>query len=116
MIEKSDVFVSIDGVLSCGKTKDTSSAGFRWEWLFILIMREVMPLSIILQLEFRLFLGRLIEKNTKKYPVIALIYDDEIFEKNIISIEIMPNGRLKMLNRNYNYQIDFGNIRYGAKI
>jgi cell division protein FtsQ len=22
----------------------------------------------------------------------------------------MPNGRLKMFNRNYNYQIDFGNI------
>jgi cell division protein FtsQ len=30
MIEKSDVFVSIDGVLKqCGQTKDTGSAGFR---------------------------------------------------------------------------------------
>jgi hypothetical protein len=29
MIEKSDVFVSIDGVKSCGQTKDTGSAGFR---------------------------------------------------------------------------------------
>jgi hypothetical protein len=24
-----------------------------------------------------------------------VIYDDDFFEKNIISIEIMPNGRLK---------------------
>jgi cell division protein FtsQ len=38
-----------------------------------------------------------------------VIYDDDFLKKNIISIEIMPNG-IKMFNRNYNYQIDFGNI------
>jgi cell division protein FtsQ len=37
-----------------------------------------------------------------------VIYDDD-FEKNIISIEIMPNGRLKCSIELY-YQIDFGNI------
>jgi cell division protein FtsQ len=39
-----------------------------------------------------------------------VIYDDDFLKKNIIAIEIMPNGSLKMLNRNFNYQIDFGTI------
>jgi len=33
-----------------------------------------------------------------------------IFEKNIIGISVLSNGALKMSNRNFNYQIEFGSI------
>ncbi len=50
-------------------------------------------------------------KNSEKYAqVFRVIYDDDFLKKNIIAVQIMPNGRLKMLNRNYNYEIDFGNV------
>jgi cell division protein FtsQ len=45
------------------------------------------------------------------------IYDDEFLKKNIIAIQIMPSGSLKMLNRNFDYQIDFGGtVNVDAKI
>jgi hypothetical protein len=44
-----------------------------------------------------------------------VIYDDDFLKKHHF-YRIMPNGIKKMLNRNYNYQIDFGYHRYGAKI
>ena len=38
------------------------------------------------------------------------IYDDAFLKKNIIGIEIISDGSLKMYNRNFDYQIDFGKL------
>jgi cell division protein FtsQ len=42
--------------------------------------------------------------------IFRIIFDDDFLKKNIIAIQIMSNGSLKMLNRNFDYQIDFGNM------
>ena len=39
------------------------------------------------------------------------IYDDAFLKKNIIGIEIISDGSLKMYNRNFDYQIDFGKLK-----
>ena len=36
------------------------------------------------------------------------IYDDDFLQKNIIGIQLFDNGAIKMTDRNYNYEIDFG--------
>jgi cell division protein FtsQ len=38
--------------------------------------------------------------------VFRVIYDDDF----LTDLFKLFNGRLKMLNRNYNYEIDFGNV------
>jgi cell division protein FtsQ len=54
-----------------------------------------MPLSNNLQLEFRLF-GRINKKNNEELAqLFRVIYDDDFLKKNIIAIQIMPNGSLK---------------------
>ncbi len=36
------------------------------------------------------------------------IFDDAFLKKNIIGVEILSNGGLKMMNRNFDYDIYFG--------
>ena len=39
---------------------------------------------------------------------LRFVYDDEFLKKNIIGVKVMPNGSLKMLNRDFDYTIEFG--------
>jgi cell division protein FtsQ len=69
-----------------------------------------MPLSNNFTARVPLVSGMINRNNTEKYAqLFRVIYDDDFLKKNIIAVEIMHNGRLKMLNRNYKYEIDFGN-------
>jgi len=36
------------------------------------------------------------------------IYEDEFLQKNIIGVQVLPNGSLILENRNYDFKIDFG--------
>jgi cell division protein FtsQ len=113
MIEKSDVFVSIDGVLKAVVKQKTPVARVldRSGSFYVDYEGGIMPLSSNFTARVLLVSGKIDRKNSEKYAeLLRVIYDDDFLKKNIISIEIMPNGRLKMFNRNYNYQIDFGNI------
>jgi cell division protein FtsQ len=74
-----------------------------------------MPLSSNFTARVPLVSGRLIEKIAKICRVIAVIYDDD-FEKNIISIEIMPNGRLKCSIGTIIIKLILEYHRYGAKV
>jgi len=113
LIEKSDVFVSIDGVLKAVVKQKTpiarvlnGSGSF-----YIDYEGGRMPLSDNFTARVPLVSGVINKKNNEELAqLFRMIYDDDFLKKNIISVEVMPNGSLKMLNRNFDYQIDFGKI------
>ena len=119
MIEKSDVYVSIDGVIKAVvKQKTPVARVFDGDNSFYIDYKgNSMPLSANYTARVPLVSGVINKKNSKKLAeLFRIIYDDEFLKKNIIGVEIMPNGSIKMLNRNYNYQIDFGStVRMNAK-
>lgn len=119
MIEKSDVFVSIDGVLKAVvKQKTPIARVFDGDNSFYIDYEgNKMPLSANFTARVPLVSGEINKKNSEDLAeLFRIIYDDAFLKKNIIGVQIMPNGSLKMLNRNYNYQIDFGGtVRMKAK-
>ena len=111
MIEQSDVFVSIDGVLKAVVKQKTPIARVfdGNDSFYIDYEGGVMPLSDNFTARVPLVTGAINKKNNDKLvQLLRVIYDDDFLKKNIIAIQIMPSGSLKMLNRNYNYQINFG--------
>ena len=113
MIEKSDVFVSVDGVLKAVVKQKTPIARFYDgdNSFYIDYKGDKMPLSQNYTARVPLVSGEITKKKSEKLAeLLRIIYDDEFLKKNIIGVQIMPNGSLKMLNRNYNYQIDFGGM------
>ena len=113
MIEKSDVFVSIDGVLKAVVKQKTPIARVFDEGgsFYIDYEGNRMPLSTNFTARVPLVSGGINKKNNEDLAdLFRAIYDDAFLKKNIIGIEIMSNGSLKMLNRNFDYQIDFGRM------
>lgn len=113
MIEKSDVFVSIDGVLKAVVKQKTPMARVfdQGSSFYIDYEGNRMPLSANFTARVPLVSGGINKKNNEDLAdLFRAIYDDAFLKKNIIGIEIMPNGSLKMLNRNFDYQIDFGRM------
>jgi cell division protein FtsQ len=113
MIEESDVFVSIDGVLKAVvKQKTPIARVFDKNGSFYIDYEgNRMPLSTNFTARVPLVSGGINKKNNEDLSdLFRLIYEDAFLKKNIIGIQIMPNGSLKMLNRNFEYQIDFGRM------
>ena len=113
MIEKSDVFVSIDGVLKAVVKQKTPIARVinGNESFYIDYKGGKMPLSSNFAARVPLVSGEISKSNNEDFAQLCrVIYDDDFLKKNIIAIQIMPNGNLKMFNRNYNYQIEFGSL------
>jgi cell division protein FtsQ len=113
MIEKADVYVSIDGVLKAVvKQKTPIARVFNKNGSFYVDNEGgIMPLSANFTARVPLVSGEINKKNNKDlFRLFKVIYDDAFLRKNIIGIAIMPNGSLLMQNRNYNYQIDFGGL------
>ncbi len=111
MIEKSDVFVSIDGVLKAVvKQKTPVARVFDGDDSFYIDYKgNTMPLSTNFTARVPLVSGNINKKNNKDLAeLFRVIHDDVFLKKNIIGVQIMPNGSLLLFNRNYNYQIDFG--------
>ncbi len=111
MIEKSDVFVTVDGVLKVVVKQKTPIVRVfdNYRSFYIDYKGNTMPLSANFTARVPLVLGVIDKKN--KDALVELfrkIFDDPFLRKNIIGIQIMPNGSLKMLNRNFDFQIDFG--------
>ena len=114
MVEESEVFVTIDGVLKAVvKQKTPIVRVFDGKRSFYIDYKgNTMPLSANFTARVPLVLGVIRKQNSEALAeLFRKIYDDEFLKKNIIAIQIMHNGSLKMLNRNFDYQIDFG----GAK-
>ena len=113
MIEKSDVYVSIDGVLKAVVRQKTPIARiFDNEGSFYIDYEgNRMPLSTNFTARVPLVSGGINKNNNEDLAqLLRIIHDDPFLKKNIIGIEIMPNGSLKMHNRNFDFQIDFGKV------
>ncbi|MFZ4105371.1 cell division protein FtsQ/DivIB [Flavobacterium sp.] len=113
MVEKAQVFVSVDGVVKAlVKEKKPIARVFNDENTYYLDYQgNTMPLSDIYTARVPLVIGTISAKNRKQLTeVLKLIYDDPFLKKNIIGLELDANEDLQMTNRNYNFQIEFGKM------
>ncbi|MFM9825130.1 cell division protein FtsQ/DivIB [Flavobacterium sp.] len=119
MIEKSEVFVSVDGVLKAVVKQKTPVARFfdGDDSFYIDYEGNTMPLSTNFTARVPIVSGEINRKDSKDLAeLFRIIHDDAFLKKNIIGVQIMPNRSLLMLSRNYNYKIDFGRaIKIKAK-
>ncbi|RZJ67183.1 MAG: cell division protein FtsQ [Flavobacterium sp.] len=111
MVEKSEIFVSVDGVLKAVVKQKTpvvrvfdESGSF-----YIDYEGNKMPLSTMYTARVPLVSGGVNGANTSDLKkVFRSIHDDDFLRKNITGIRVSPSGSLVMTNRNYDYEIDFG--------
>jgi cell division protein FtsQ len=111
LVENADVFVSVDGVLKAVVKQKTPVGRVFDETGSFYIDSEgnSMPLSENYTERVPLISGEIsVLKKEKLAEVLNKIASDDFFKKNIIGVEVLPNGSLIMANRNYNFQIDFG--------
>ncbi|WP_293870807.1 cell division protein FtsQ [Flavobacterium sp.] len=111
MIQKADVFVSVDGVLKAvvkqktpvGRVFDETGS------FYIDCEGNKMPLSENYTARVPLVSGEINVVNKEKLSeVLKMITQDDFLKKNIIGLQVLPDGSLIMENRNYDFQIDFG--------
>lgn len=113
MIEKSEVFVTIDGVLKAVvKQKTPIVRVFDGNSSFYIDYEgNRMPLSPNFTSRIPLVFGTINTKNKEALAeLFRKVYDDDFLKKNIIAIQILPSGSLKLRNRNYEFEIDFGGV------
>jgi cell division protein FtsQ len=111
MIEKSEVFVSIDGVLKAKvKQKTPIARVFNNDNSFYIDYQgSKMPLSNNYTARVPIISGEIkAEIKDEFYKLLKFVNDDDFLKKNIIGIQIYPNGSIQMQNRSYDYVIEFG--------
>jgi cell division protein FtsQ len=111
MIEKSEVFVSIDGVLKAVvKQKTPIARVFNDESSFYIDYQgNIMPLSDEFTARVPIISGDINNINKDDFSkLLRYIWQDDFLKKNIIGMQISPAGSIKMQNRNFNYEILFG--------
>lgn len=113
MIEKAEVYATVDGKLKAVIKQRTPIArvfeGVRS--YYIDYKGNEMPLSDVSTARVPIVTGEINSVDKEKfYRLLKFIYDDDFLKKNIIGIEIKPSGGIKMMNRNYNYEIQFGRL------
>ena len=111
MIEKSEVFVSIDGTLKAVVTQRIPIARyFGDESSFYLDSKgSKMPLSEIYAARVPMISGRLTSENQQEIAtLLKLIYVDDFLKKNITGMRIENDGDVILKTRNYEYDILFG--------
>ncbi|MGV9003187.1 cell division protein FtsQ/DivIB [Flavobacterium sp.] len=113
LIQKAEVFVSVDGVLKAVVKQKTPLGRISAEnsSFYIDYEGDIMPFSENYTARVPLISGEI--KNVKKEKlaqVLRTIYEDEFLQKNIIGIQVLPNGSLILENRNYDFGIDFGRM------
>ena len=113
LIQKADVFVSVDGVLKAVVKQKTPLGRVVSETgsFYIDYEGSRMPLSDNYTARVPLISGEINGvKKEKLSEVLKMIYEDEFLKKNIISVQVLSSGSLIMENRNYDFDIDFGRI------
>lgn len=111
LIQKAEVFVSVDGVLKAVVKQKTPLGRIVSETGSFYIDNEgnKMPLSENYSARVPLISGEINGvKKEKLSEVLRMIYSDDFLKKNIIGVNILPKGNLVMKNRNYDFDIDFG--------
>lgn len=111
LIQKADVFVSVDGVLKAVVKQKTPLGRVSTENKSFYIDYEgnEMPFSDNYTARVPLISGDINGvKKEKLALVLRTIFEDEFLKKNIIGVQVLPNGSLILENRNYDFRIDFG--------
>jgi cell division protein FtsQ len=114
MIQKSEVFVSVDGVLKALVVQKTPIARVMTQNGSFYIDSEgnTMPLSENYAAHVPLVSGAISKENcAKMYPFLMQIYKDDFLKKNIISVEVLNNKDVLLGNRNYDFDIEFGKLK-----
>lgn len=113
MIEKAEVFATIDGKLKAVvKQKTPIARVFEGEKSYYIDYKGgEMPLSENSTARVPIITGAIeaVEKD-KLCDLLKYIYEDDFLKKNIIGIEVRDTGGLKMKSRNYGYEILFGRL------
>jgi cell division protein FtsQ len=113
LIQKSEVFVSVDGVLKAVIKQKTPIGRVVSETgsFYVDYEGNRMPLSENYSARVPLVSGKIeAVENAKLSEVLKTIYEDDFLKKNIISVQVLSNGGLFLENRNYDFDIDFGKI------
>ena len=113
LIQKADVFVSVDGVLKAVVKQKTPLGRVVSETgsFYIDYEGSRMPLSDNYTARVPLISGEINGvKREKLSQILRMIYEDEFLKKNIISVQVLSSGSLVLENRNYDFDIDFGRI------
>jgi cell division protein FtsQ len=111
MIQQSEVFVTVDGILKAKiKQKIPIARVFDENGSFYIDYEgNVMPLSNLNTARVLLVFGGINNENRKDLSdLFRTIYDDDFLKKNIIGAQVLPNGALVLKNRNFDYEIEFG--------
>jgi cell division protein FtsQ len=111
MIEKSQVFVSIDGVLKAVVKQRTPIARFFNESnsFYLDYKGSIMPLSDNFTAHVPLVFGKIKQENKVQITdLFREVYDDAFLKENVIGGEILDNGAVVLRNRNYDFKIYFG--------
>lgn len=113
MIDKAEIYTTIDGHLKAIIKQKTPIARV-YEGsssYYIDYEGNRMPLSEHSTARVPLVTGEINRVDREKlYKVLRFIYDDDFLKKNIIGLEVNSTGGLRMMNRNYNYEIEFGRL------
>lgn len=115
MIKKSEVSLGIDGVLRAKVEQRSPVARWVSDGMVFYIddVGTKMPLSELNSARVPLVTGAITKENTKEIcEVLKYIHDDSFLKKDIIGVKIAQNGSLLMLNRSYDFQIDFGEPKH----
>ena len=113
MIEQSQVFISVDGVLKA-QVKQRTPIGRIFEnegSSYIDYQGSMMPLSNEETARVPLVFGSINpEYQSNLVAVLKQIYDDDFLQKNITGLNILPDQSVIMTNRNYDFKILFGKL------
>lgn len=111
MIDKSEVFVSVDGRLKTVVTQKTPIARvFNENTSFYIDYKgSIMPVSDNFTARVPLVYGDINNEYSQNFvALLRIIYEDDFLKKNIIGLKILSDGSIMMKNRDYNYDINFG--------
>ena len=113
MIDRAEVYTTVDGKLTAKVWQRMPIARVfdGSESYYIDYKGREMPLSDVSTARVPIVTGEIdkVEKG-ELHKLLRYIHDDDFLKKNIIGMEIKPSGGVRMMNRNYDYEIQFGRL------
>lgn len=114
MIAHSEVFLSVDGILSSEVTQKTAIARVinQNESFYIDIEGNKMPLSEHFSAHIPVVIGNLKKENKSRFiKLLNIINTDDFYKTTVTGIKINPDQSLIFSVRDYNYQVEFGHLK-----
>lgn len=113
MVDKAEVYATVDGKLKAViKQRVPIARVFEGaDSYYIDYKGRKMPLSEVSTARVPIVTGEIDKVGRDRlHKLLRYINDDDFLKKNIIGMEIKPTGGIKMMNRNYDFDIQFGRL------